>query len=101
MVRYDEAMHDLDFVPENRLQSIVVPKSQTKYSTLLLNGSGQYRYDITLTDMQGRVVVDLQDYVNDWSMSGLSPGIYVYHIRYRDQQHTGRLESGKLVITEQ
>jgi hypothetical protein len=97
----DEKEKDMiEFAPRNIPRVAIVPNPQTKYSPFRIVGSAQYRYDITLTDMQGRVVVALKDYANDWSMSDLSPGIYVYHIRCRDQQHEVHLESGKLVITD-
>ncbi|HLF62215.1 MAG TPA: HYR domain-containing protein, partial [Saprospiraceae bacterium] len=79
---------------------VLVPNPQTKYASLLVLGLPMETFDVLLTDMHGRVVADLRNYENDWSMSALSGGMYLYRIVHKTSTGSEVVNTGKLIITD-
>jgi hypothetical protein len=81
-------------------EPMIIPNPQTKYDRFRILNMPMGSNEVVFTDINGRVVVSLKNYQNNWSMSALSPGMYFYSISYEDKHGQAFTRSGKLIITD-
>jgi hypothetical protein len=79
---------------------LVIPNPQRKQDPLRFLGNTAGKFDVLLSDMNGKVVASLKNYRNNWSMSTLASGIYVYQVIYINEKGELLKKTGKLVITD-
>jgi hypothetical protein len=77
---------------------ISFPNPQHRYSYLQFSETHVEDLNILIMDIQGRKIVELENYADNWSMSGLKSGIYIFHLTYSNSQNQRCTETGKLVI---
>jgi hypothetical protein len=51
-------------------------------------------------DENGKVLLNRHDYTNDWKMTDLTPGLYLYSIRYQKADGHHADISGKVLVTD-
>jgi uncharacterized repeat protein (TIGR03803 family) len=85
---------------QNEITRLLVPNPQRKQDALKFYGIGAGTFDIILFDITGKMVADLKNYRNDFSLRALKPGLYFYHVmQKRNNNITGRT-TGKLLIMD-
>jgi uncharacterized delta-60 repeat protein len=77
-----------------------VPNPQHKNEQLRFLGIQPGSFDVLLTNANGKMIADLKNYHNNWSMAKLAPGIYFYQVVYRNQKGEQQRKTGKLIIID-
>ena len=80
--------------------NITVPNPQHKNDQLRIFGIEPGKFDLILNDVNGKEIIKIKNYRNNWSMQRLTPGIYFYQILYRNKEGELQRKIGKIFITE-
>ena len=80
--------------------NITVPNPQHKNDQLRIFGIEPGKFDLILNDVNGKEIIKIKNYRNNWSMKRLTPGIYFYQILYRNKEGELQRKIGKIFITE-
>jgi hypothetical protein len=80
---------------------IWLPNPQRRQELLRFYGLAPGSFDLLLTDITGKKMADIKNYRNNWSMSALPPGIYIYQLLYRSpKEEVLNRKTGKLLIID-
>lgn len=80
--------------------NLIIPNPQRKHESLKVFTQGTGNVDLLLTDVNGRVVANLKNYRNNWSMIKLTPGIYFYQLMLTGNKNEAVRKTGKILITD-
>lgn len=79
---------------------LIIPNPQRNDEYLKIFFPEAGNVDLLLTDMSGKIVANLKNYKNNWSMNKLAPGIYAYQLLFRNSKGDLSRKTGKLLITD-
>jgi hypothetical protein len=79
---------------------LIIPNPQSRKSAFQIYHPSLHNFDVLLMDESGKVYLNQKQYSNDWQMTDLNTGIYLYRVKYKDENDNPFEFSGKLFITE-
>ncbi|MEO5946210.1 MAG: MopE-related protein, partial [Chitinophagaceae bacterium] len=79
---------------------LIVPNPQRKNEPLRFYGVEPGSFDLVMNDVNGKVVANIRNYRNNSSMTSLTPGLYFYHLSYKNQNGELQRKTGKILITD-
>ena len=79
---------------------VIIPNLIRRSDLWKIQGLSNSRNSVTVADVNGMVVLKIDNYQTDADVSKLTPGIYFYHITKKDKDGMLRVYNGKMMITE-